>query len=304
LNLPNPASYALAIVLLPHTGEVFRNLANVQWLSALGLVWLLVARDPLNAPQYTTDILLAVIIGLTGIFSLLLTPLFVWRAWLRKTRPSMILAGVIAITAAIQIWTLFHSAGDSSPGSWPPVESIVCLVGYRLPASLFLPMQWAVRLPRAALDYLGLLSIGLLLATAVWKGKHQSARGLLAAVIILLIAATIYRSHSHIWAFGSPADGDRYFFLPKLLTAWLLISGWSVPGFFRGAATAACGLGLVASAVDWYHERLADHHWPEYASRIEAGEPVSHIPLNPKGRFFDHPDRHRKESIQNSTNFE
>ncbi len=88
-NLPNPAACALAIVLLPHTGEVFGSLANAQWLSALGLVWLLVARDPLKARQYTTDVLLAAIIGLTGIFSILLTPLFVWRAWRRKTPPSM-----------------------------------------------------------------------------------------------------------------------------------------------------------------------------------------------------------------------
>jgi hypothetical protein len=102
--------------------------------------------------------------------------------------------------------------------------------------------------------------------------------------------------------FGNLTNGDRYFFLPKLLTAWLLISGWSAAGFFRGAATAACGLGLVATAVDWHYERLVDHDWPEYARRIEAGEPVSHIPLNPKGRFFDHPGRHRKKSLQNSAN--
>jgi hypothetical protein len=107
-NLPHPAACALAIVLLPHTGEVFGSLANAQWLSALGLVWLLVARDPLNTRQYTTDPLVAAIIGLTGIFSIVLTPLFFWRAWRRKTRPSMFLASVVAITAGIQIWTLFH----------------------------------------------------------------------------------------------------------------------------------------------------------------------------------------------------
>jgi hypothetical protein len=140
-NLPNPAACALAIVLLPHTGEVFGTLANAQWLSALGLVWLLVARDPLNARQYTTDMLLAAIIGLTGIFSILLTPLFVWRAWRRKTRPSTFLASVVAIAAAIQIWTLLHFPSDSASGSWPPVEVIVSLVGYRLPASLISPNE-------------------------------------------------------------------------------------------------------------------------------------------------------------------
>ena len=303
-TLPNPAACALAIALLPHTGEVFGNLTNLQWLSALGLVWLLVARDPLNKRQYATDGLLAGVIGLTGIFSILLTPLFVWRAWRRKTQPSMFLASVVAITAAIQIWTLLCSADDPSSSAWPPLESIACIVGYRLPASLFFPMKFAVQLSRAALDGLGVLFVGLLIAAAAWKGRGQNIRGLLVAVIILLIAATIFRSRSYLWAFGSLADGDRYFFLPKLLTAWLLISGWSVPGLFRGAATATCGLGLLASAVDWHYERLADHNWPEYARRIEAGEALSHIPVNPKGRFFDHPGRHRKEPLQNSANFQ
>jgi hypothetical protein len=303
-NLPNPAACALAIVLLPHTGEVFGNLTNLQWLSALGLVWLLVARDPLNKRQYATDGLLAGVVGLTGIFSILLTPLFVWRAWRRKTRPSMVLAGVVAITAAIQIWTLLRSTHDSSSSAWPSLESIAGLVGFRLPASLLLPMQCAVQLSRVALNGLGVLSFGLLVAAAVWKPRGQNTRDLLAAVIILLIAATIFRAHSHLAALRSLADGDRYFFLPKLLTAWLLISGWSVPGLFRGAAAATCGLGLLASAVDWHYLRLADHNWPEYARRIEAGEAVSDIPLNPKGLFFDHPGRHRKEPRQNSADFQ
>src|SRR5205823_14415345 len=107
--------------LLPHTAEVFGNLTNLQWLSALGLVWLLVARDALNRRQYATDGLLAGVIGLTGIFSILLTPLFVWRAWRRKTRPSMFLASVVAITAAIQFWTLLCSADDCSSGGLPPL---------------------------------------------------------------------------------------------------------------------------------------------------------------------------------------
>src|SRR5262245_40697772 len=73
-------------------------------------------------------------------------------------------------------------------------------------------MKWAVWLPREAMDCFGLLSIGLLLAMAVWKGQHQTTRSLLAAVIILLIAATIFRAGFHLWAFGSLADGDRYSF--------------------------------------------------------------------------------------------
>jgi hypothetical protein len=41
------------------------------------------------------------------------------------------------------------------------------------------------------------------------------------------------------------------------------------------------------------HERLPDRHWPDYARRIEAGERVEGIRVNP-GMTFSHPGRHRK----------
>ena len=298
LDLPHPAACALAIGLLPHTGEVIGNLTNLQWLSALGLVWLLIAQEPSNTRQRITDMFLAVITGLTGTFSILLTPLFVWRAWQRKTRDSILLANVVAITGALQLLTFLDSAHESISGTPPTLESIVCLTGFRLAASLLLPMKYAPRLPRAVLDCVGVVSVGLLIATAVWKGKRRNTRGLLAALIVLLIAAAIFRSHAHFRALANISFGDRYFFLPKLLVIWLLLSVFCARGFVGWAAAVGCALALIAALVDWHYEPLTDHHWPEYARRIEAGEAVRGIPLNPKGVTFDHPGRNRRAVLQ------
>jgi hypothetical protein len=297
-DLPHPAACALAIGLLPHTGEVIGNLTNLQWLSALGLVWLLVAQEPANTSQRIADVVVAIATGVTGTFSILLTPLFAWRAWQRKTRESILLASAVAITGAIQLWTLLQSVDDSFYGSPPSLESIACLMGFRLVASLLLPIKYAPGLPRAVFDCLGIISVGLLIATIIWKRKRRNTPGLLAAVIILLIAATIFRSQSHFWALANITFGDRYFFLPKLLTLWLLLSAFSTRTFVGWAAAAGCALALVATLVDWHYERLADNHWPEYARRIEAGEAVRGIPLNPKGFTFDHPGRNRKPALK------
>ena len=88
-------------------------------------------------------------------------------------------------------------------------------------------------------------------------------------------------------------DGDRYLFIPKVLVAWLLISGWSQAGWIRWSTLTACGLLLLTTATHWRYERLPDRHWPDYARRIEAGERVEGIRVNP-GVTFGHPDRHRK----------
>jgi hypothetical protein len=88
-------------------------------------------------------------------------------------------------------------------------------------------------------------------------------------------------------------DGDRYLFIPKVLVAWLLISGWSQAGWIRWSTLTTCGLLLLTTATHWRYERLPDRHWPDYARRIEAGERVEGIRVNP-GMTFSHPGRHRK----------
>jgi F0F1-type ATP synthase assembly protein I len=290
IDLPYPAGCALAIAFLPHSGEVIGNLTNLQWLSALGLVWLLIAREPFNTRQLITDLLLAGVTGLTGVFSVLLMPLFVWRAWRRKTRASALLASILVITAAVQFWEFVHSARILPASLGPTMEPIAWFVGFRLPASLFLPVSWAETLPRWALDGLGLIAVAVLIAAVAWRGEHRERRLLLVASIVLVVSATIFQARQ-LKAFQLLRDGDRYFFLPKLLAAWLLISGLSARGFVRWATAAGCGLALIAAFANWHYVRLADHHWPEYARRIEAGERVQDIPINPLGMTFDHPGR-------------
>ena len=291
IDLPRRAACFVAIALLPHTGEVFGNLANLQWLSALGLVWLLLARDAATPRQSASDALLAVVVGLTGIFSILLTPLFVWRAWRRKSRSSALLAVLVALIASVQAWTVLHSPATPAGIEDFTVGSAAWFTGYRLTASLFLPPAWAEHLPRAALIALGLAAIGALLVCALAPGSRREFRLLIVACLVAVIMATIFRARYQLGAFAGLHNGDRYLFIPKLLTVWLLICGWSGPKWIRWSTGAACGLAFLATLAAWRYETLKDHHWAQYARRIQAGEAVTSIPINP-GMTFDHPGRH------------
>ena len=110
LDLPARPACALAIVLIPHSGEAIGNLTNLQWVCSLGLVWLLLARDGTTIRQYVTDGLVALVLGLTGTFSILFAPLFAWRAWRRRTTASLVLAVLVATTGGVQLWTIAHSS--------------------------------------------------------------------------------------------------------------------------------------------------------------------------------------------------
>jgi hypothetical protein len=116
---------------------------------------------------------------------------------------------------------------------------------------------------------------------------------LLVAALAAVIAATIFRMRHELTAFTRLNDGDRYLFIPKVLVAWLLISAGRRRAGFDGARSRTCGLLLLTTATHWRYERLPDRHWPDYARRIEAGERVEGIRVNP-GMTFSHPGRHRK----------
>jgi hypothetical protein len=90
LDLPARPACALALVLIPYTGEAIGNLTNLQWVCGLGLVWLLLARDTSTMRQHVTDGIIALVFGLTGTFSILFAPLFTWRAWRRRTAASLV----------------------------------------------------------------------------------------------------------------------------------------------------------------------------------------------------------------------
>ncbi len=293
VDLPCRPACVLSLGLVPHTGEVLGNLTNLQWITALALVWLLLARDGTNLRQQATDVFVAFIVGLTGTFSILFAVLFIWRAWRRKTSASAIVAAVIALTASIQFWTVLNAPPDPTQDGSPSVQMIAWVIGLRLPACLLLPPVWVEKVPRAVLMWLGAATIAALLAVALVRGPRRDFRLGLVACIAVVLAATIYRVRCDLGVFGGLVNGDRYFFVPKVLTAWLLISGWSGRRCIRWTTVAATGMMLIATSAQWRYERLVNHHWDDYARRIEAGESVQDIPVNP-GMTFGHPGRHRK----------
>ena len=294
LDLPARPACALAIALIPHTGEAIGNLTNLQWVCGLGFVWLLLARDASTMRQHVTDGVIAFVFGLTGTFSILFAPLFAWRAWRRRTAASIVLAVLVAITAGVQVWAIAHSPPHPAGQENLTVETAALWLGFRLPAALFLPGDWAMRMPRGVLDVLGVLTVATLLVTAFLPGRHRERRLLLVAALVAVIVATIFRARHHLTAFAGLNNGDRYLFVPKVLVAWLLISGWSQAGWIRWSTLTACGLLLLTTATHWRYQRLPDRHWQDYARRIEAGERVEGITVNP-GVIFGHPGRHRKK---------
>lgn len=224
--LPGKPWLILAVVLLPDPREVFLNITNLQWILALGLVALLVADDAKGLPAQAGDAVFTLLCGLSGPFSLLFSPLFVLRAWRRRSRAAAAVALVVLATAAIQAGFLFWWApvpADSTPVAfhWHLVPAVI---GLRLGTLPFFGSSAAHVSSPAALAASGLLvlaGISLLLRPSA---APETGRRMLGLCLALTLIAALVRCRAVQPDLLVPENAQRYFFLPQALLLWLLIT--------------------------------------------------------------------------------
>jgi hypothetical protein len=74
--LPCKPWLAVAVLVVPHSGEVFLTPTNLQWIAALGLVLTAIAKDPVKPLDWVIDVAVLVLAGLSGPFVIFALPLF------------------------------------------------------------------------------------------------------------------------------------------------------------------------------------------------------------------------------------
>ena len=114
LDIPRTAilSACILVVLQPHSGEVFFNLTNLQWLLGLSLALLILSEPDSLTPWL--QIPLVAVLSLTGPFSILLAGVVLARAVLRRqvTAAELILMAL----ATTQLAVVLHSGrGGTTP---------------------------------------------------------------------------------------------------------------------------------------------------------------------------------------------
>jgi hypothetical protein len=291
--LPFGPACALAVVLAPDASEVLLNAGNLQWIFATAFVLLLISADGRNARQHTHDFASAVLFGLSGPFSILFTPLFVWRVWVRRTRPSAALAVVVVLCAIAQTISILQHPQAPPPGATLDVHALVGFAGIRVLGGLlfgaFLPAQipWGLA---AALSALTLAAVAFLAAR---PGLHRTERLWIGLAFLALLTGSIFRCWHSMPALCQPGAADRYVYPLEVTGAWLLLA-WVHDGSRATRRVAFCAI-LVALAVNLprlVFSPLPDKHWADYAPKLRAGEAVT-IPINP-GWDLPFPERQRR----------
>jgi len=94
-----------------------------------------------------------------------------------------------------------------------------------------------------------------------------------------------------LWQDDNLVNGDRYFFIPRVLVAWLVILEFR--SSLRAAAWTARGLAALGLALHAPHLVLTappDYRWKENCDAIRRGVPAQ-IPTLPDGWYIEYPGR-------------
>lgn len=296
LALPHKPLLVLAFAVAAHTGEAILNQANVQWVSAFFLIQQLLIAPPATRWQVAGDALLMALAGLTGPFSVVLLPFFAWRALRCRHWREWIVAGVVLACAAFQAaCMLLWPAGGLGFGlAGFDEKNYLVVLGNRLVVWPFLG-QWAALtlapLAIAAISGVVFAAVGWQVASA--KAGRREREVLVVCLMVTLFAAAAWRVRPDTWDIRVIHLGDRYFFVPRILFAWLVV--WQLDAARRAVAVAAailCGLAVLTQPATFMVPAPHDFHWAEQCSAIVEGRPVRiHIP--PDGSELVYPGKPR-----------
>jgi hypothetical protein len=287
-TLPFRSLAALGTIWVPHTGEVFANLTNVQWLLPLGVLATCLSQPTASAAGTVLERLYLLLFAFSGPFSIILLPVIAgrlhasrtdrieWRRWLAN--------GAICLAGAIAQAVLILRTGNLLPVLGPS--------GPALPAFILFDRLFASAIPwpdPVVQMQGGILMIACCAAALAWPGPKLQ-RLAIAWVMLAVIAAVLWRFRSAMPMMDGRTNGDRYFYISHVMVTWLLLGLLGAGGRFRwvGRAVAATGLGLVATAAAAAIPRppQADYQWEKQARQIGTGQdmvlhvaPGWHLPI-------------------------
>jgi hypothetical protein len=283
IEVPCKWAFAICPLLMPHGGEVFINFTDIQWIVAPVLVIFCIEPPAQDRKTIVFECFLAVVIGLTGPFSLMIFPLFCIRLAANKfARTDIPLFVAITLAAGIQAYALLGNDEVSSQAimTWKNVPAWFASNGL---APLFGSALFPHRPTHAAVVGCAVascaLAAGLIGLSPLWRMR---AGAMLAFALITLSAAAHKHGDSLLPVINPHGGGQRYFYLAYAMIGWALFilatkggRYWNVVGII------ALSLGIGSSTQHFVAAPMEDLHWRD---RIEALQGEGEVPINPTDR--------------------
>ena len=274
LQNSNPVFFATVFLFLPIGAEMFMNITNIIWITALCLIAYLLTGHGKSSNTLFKSILL-ILCALTGPFSLLLTPLILLIILKeRKTISQIRLINLLLIAACGLIQLGFiKSSGKISRGipGVPEKMHLLKLGINNISEQLFLPSGHYI------LPIVAALAFFVLLFFAYRKITLPAKYVLLLSPILFLGAFIVafWPNEAHVTAFVC----SRYYFVPFTCLSWVFILSIhkAIPPRYLAAFFAFYVLHLNQE-----RSTLPDKNWANEVNEYKLGKKNS-LNINPEG---------------------
>jgi len=275
---------ALVTAFIAHNGEIFLVATDTIWLGGLFLISLLLLPVP-DLKSWARYGLAGILLlfAVSGPFSLALAPFYGLR-WLMSRKGFPIVYVIAVVLGAIIQMTALHDYYAQQPPGVPVTLSTLWLsleiAVVRVPWSLMAGYQ-----PQESYWLIGLVFFAVLVGYMAREIVMDFQKHLFPIACLVLSTVFVVLSVRRIAPLENLlplVNGDRYFYLPKVLLAWALIHFAATAREARPFYLALffCAFGSIAEFTNT--QKTVDYDWPHYAALIEQDVKVQ-LPVNPPG---------------------
>jgi hypothetical protein len=261
-QLPRGLGLALAasILVVPHDGEVWASLVNMQWIMACALPVIAATGAPRATGARINQFAFLGIASLTGPFSAILVPLWIAR-------------GISALKAREG-----YGLAIAALGMLAGLTQVVCVASSDAPHEVpgqARPLAMALAfVQRFGLDYLSACSsalgvalmLSLLLSPAVREGRLLRVSFLASAILLMIPTFIKFYRMPELMIARSVAG--RYFYIPSVMLLWTAISLAWVRRPWPVAIGAMSSLLIVAAAIEHF-KRTPRPFYPDWQQKSD-----------------------------------
>jgi hypothetical protein len=268
---------AAALLVLPAQHEVMGALMNSQWYGGLWLMLLPIASVPATTVGQWLERGMVALLAVTGPFSILLAPLYVWRLWRSRSRHDLWLVAIVAAGGLIQLAAIL-ATGRAEIVEERPIElalttfwlhaAIVPILGERLGTAL-----GSAGIPGAILFVGGAALIGALAVTA-WRSLPAMAWPFVAGALVVGLSGVAIHGGANVWP---PGSYERYFLAAAALASAIIIAGLVRRGRLAALLAVLLGAGVL---TDFRLEPHPAQGWDRSYGCIGSADPCV-VPIWP-----------------------
>lgn len=294
-SLPFRALLALVYLALPNSREVNVTVTEAQWHLALVACLLVLASPRPGKVGHLFDAAVLLLCGLTGPFCILLLPIGLSFALLRRSRWDWMVASILVFTAALQAQALLYAGAARQyrlPLGASAEEFVRIVAGQVYLGALIGSNSLASMAGTATLALIAIAGTAILAYAAYGAGKEFR---LFLFFSILLLAASLARpvpgppgTATTAWQALAGKPAIHYWFFPTLSFAWAVITllvGPRRTQLSQAISILLMPVMLIGFMRDWRYSSFPDLHFARYAEKVLAskqGETVV-IPETPPG---------------------